>query len=184
VGVAWIRGMTAIPDPAGSGREVILASRETDGVIEIIDPSRSPPKRSVEFDFKAHFASVFEASDNHRIMSIIAYNEMPSATHPDSGERVHVLTGGANSFLPGARQGIDAEALLLLRHDNGSYNSLLVPKVDGEKSLRSARTIVASPFPEEAGRVWYLGGFDAAQGPHENTAWIYKGVLRGKGKKP
>jgi len=44
-------------------------------------------------------------------------------------------------------------------------------------NLRSGRTVSVSPFPEERGRVVYFGGFDAAQGPHRDTAWIYRGTL-------
>ena len=176
-GVAWIRGMTAIADPSDTDREVILASRETDGVIERIDVTTSPPARTVEFDFKTHFSDVLGASPGHRIGSIIAYNEMTPATHPDTGEKIRFLTGGAWSFAPGSKWPSDGEALLLLRHDDSTYATLAIPKLADEKSLRSVRTIVASPFPEEAGRVWYLGGFDAAKGPHENTAWIYKATL-------
>ncbi|MEM9018670.1 MAG: alpha/beta hydrolase, partial [Verrucomicrobiota bacterium] len=177
VGVAWIRGMTAIPDPSGSGREFILASRETDGVIEVIDPAQSPPEREVEFDFKKHCAEVLGASPDHQIGSIIAYNEMTPAVHPDSGEKVRFLTGGARAFLPGRQGGIDAEALLLVRHEDRSFASIPVVARADENSLRAVRTIVASPFPEESGRTWYLGGFDAAQGPHRNTAWIYRAEL-------
>jgi hypothetical protein len=47
--------------------------------------------------------------------------------------------------------------------------------------LRATRTIRPSPFPEEAGRVWYFAGFDAFGGPsHLNTAWIYRGELPGR----
>jgi hypothetical protein len=45
---------------------------------------------------------------------------------------------------------------------------------------RSARTVCVSPFPEDKGRVLHFGGFDAAQGPHRDTAWIYKGILKEK----
>ena len=156
-GVAWIRGMTAIADPSDTDREVILASRETDGVIERIDVTTSPPARTVEFDFKAHFSDVLGASPGHRIGSIIAYNEMTPATHPDTGEKIRFLTGGAWSFAPGSKWPSDGEALLLLRHGDSTYATLAIPKLADEKSLRSVRTIVASPFPEEAGRTWYLG---------------------------
>jgi hypothetical protein len=50
----------------------------------------------------------------------------------------------------------------------------------GVGGLRSVRTVCVSPFPEDQGRVLYFGGFDAAQGPHRDTAWIYKGTLEDK----
>jgi hypothetical protein len=43
--------------------------------------------------------------------------------------------------------------------------------------LRAVRAIAASPFPADAGRVVYLGGFDAGgRGTHHETAWIYRGT--------
>jgi len=38
-------------------------------------------------------------------------------------------------------------------------------------------TVCVSPFSEDKGRVLYFGGFDAAQGPHRDAAWIYSGSL-------
>lgn len=47
--------------------------------------------------------------------------------------------------------------------------------------LRGCRTICASPFAEDAGRVIYCGGFDATalstNTKYRDTAWIYKGTL-------
>jgi hypothetical protein len=42
--------------------------------------------------------------------------------------------------------------------------------------LWAVRTIVPSPFPEECGRVLYLGGADAGNDTPtwHNTAWIYR----------
>jgi hypothetical protein len=73
-------------------------------------------------------------------------------------------------------------AWYLVRHSDGRYGTgqvfdpAVVPSAVG--GLRSARTVCVSPFPEDKGRVLYFGGFDAAQGPHRDTAWIYKGVLK------
>jgi hypothetical protein len=66
----------------------------------------------------------------------------------------------------------------LLAAGSGSFvfDPAVTPQAVG--GLRSARTVCISPFPEEKGRVIYFGGFDAAQGPHRDTAWIYRGVMK------
>ena len=105
---------------------------------------------------------------------------MTPAVHPFTGERVHLIGGG---IMPGLL-GDDPRskcAWFLIRHADGRYATgqifdpaVTPPAVGG---LRSARTLSVSPFPEDNGRVIYTGGFDAAQGPHLDTAWIYKGTL-------
>jgi len=181
-GVAWVRGLTAIPDPANPGKEWLLCSREVDGVIEIIDPQRNHEPR-VEFDLRKHFGGLVGARDGQRFTTLFAYNEMTPAVHPDTGERALLIGGGIMPGLPGD----DARAKgawYLVRHADGRYGTgqifdpSVVPSALG--GLRSVRTICVSPFPEDAGRVLYFGGFDAAQGPHRDTAWIYKGTLKEK----
>ena len=178
-GVAWLRGLTAIPDPQQPGRELLLASREVDGVIEIINPQRNHEAR-VEFDLRKHFGGLVGARDGQRFTTLFAYNEMTPAVHPDTGERVLLIAGGVMPGLPGddARA---KSAWYLVRHADGRYGTgqvfdpAVVPHALG--GLRSARTVCVSPFPEDQGRVVYFGGFDAAQGPHRDTAWIYRGTL-------
>ena len=179
IGVAWIRGLTAIPDPERPGEELLLASREVDGVIERIHP-REDHRPVLDFDVAEHFRALAGAAPDTRITTIFAYNEMTPATDPHTGEQVLLIGGGV--FPPTLWDEARAKrAWLLVRGADGRYRSVEVhdpahdpPALGG---LRPVRTICASPFPEEAGRVWYLGGFDAAQGPHAGTAWIYRGTL-------
>lgn len=181
-GVAWMRGITAIPDPEHPGKDMILCSREVDGVIEIINPQRNHERR-VEFDLRRHFGGLVGAQDGQKFTTLFAYNEMTPAIHPDTGERVLLIAGG---IMPG-RSGDDARAKCawyLVRHADGRYGTgqvfdpAVVPTAVG--GLRSARTVCVSPFPEDKGRVLYFGGFDAAQGPHCDTLWIYRGTLNAK----
>jgi hypothetical protein len=183
-GVAWIRGLTAIPDPQRPGKELLLCSREVDGVIEVINPQRNHEAR-VEFDLRKHFGGLVGARDGQLFTTLFAYNEMTPAVHPDTGERVLLIAGG---IMPGL-QGADARAKgawYLVRHSGGRYGTgqvfdpAVVPHAVG--GLRGARTVCVSPFPEDKGRVFYFGGFDAAQGPHRDTAWIYRALLPQVGK--
>ncbi|MBU0606351.1 MAG: hypothetical protein KKI08_00640, partial [Armatimonadetes bacterium] len=180
-GVAWLRGLTAIPDPEREGKELLLGSREVDGVIEVINPQRNHDHR-VEFDLRRHFGGLVSAREGQRLTTLFAYNEMTPAVHPDTGERVLLIGGGIMPGLPGD----DARAKgawCLVRHADGRYGTVAIydPAVfpPARGGLRSVRTICASPFAEDRGRVWYCGGFDAAQGPHLDTAWIYMGSLPG-----
>ena len=76
---------------------------------------------------------------------------------------------------------------MLVRDAAGQYSHLRVrdaahPPAEGVKDgLRGCRTICVSPFPEDAGRVIYLGGFDGAglteNARYRDTAWIYKATL-------
>jgi hypothetical protein len=181
-GVAWIRAITAIPDPEHPGKEKFLCSREVDGVIEIVNPQRNHEAR-VEFDLRKHFGGLVGARDGQRFTTLFAYNEMTPAVHPDTGERVLLIGGGVMPGLPGDDPRSKC-AWLLIRHADGRYASCPVfdPTVNPSAvgGLRSARTVCVSPFPEDKGRVLYFGGFDAAQGPHRDTAWIYKGTLKSK----
>lgn len=40
---------------------------------------------------------------------------------------------------------------------------------------RGVRAISPSPFPEDAGAVWYFGGYDASGSEAHDTAWIVRG---------
>jgi hypothetical protein len=150
-----------------------------DGVIEVVDPQRNHEPR-VEFDLRRHFGGLVGAQEGQLFTTLFAYNEMTPAVHPDTGEPVLLIAGGIMPGLPGN----DARAKgawYLVRHADGRYGTgqvfdpAVVPLAVG--GLRSVRTICVSPFPEEEGRVFYFGGFDAARGPHRDTAWIYEGAL-------
>jgi hypothetical protein len=72
-------------------------------------------------------------------------------------------------------------ASYLIRRASGKYELREVRDpahpVPAGQSLRAARTICLSPFESDQGRVLYFGGYDAYNGLHHNTSWIYKGVL-------
>ncbi len=178
LGVAWMRGLTAIPDPESAGTELLLGSREVDGVIEVINPQRNH-EHSVEFDFKNHFASLLGLPAD-RLTTIFAYNGMTPAVDPETGEKVLLIGGGVEPRPSGSDAAAKA-AWYLVRHGDGRYDTGRIYDPDvipaSPYGLRSARTICPSPFPEEAGRVFYFGGFDAGGGPHRDTAWIYQGSL-------
>ena len=117
----------------------------------------------------------------------IATNGFAPFQHPDTGELVHL--GGLWLHFPDPADTPDANAAwYLVRYSDGTYrhgqifdpnNPIPNQRIPG--GLRDARTICASPFPEDHGRVLYFGGFNCGTHYIEeklvNTAWIYKGTL-------
>jgi hypothetical protein len=61
-----------------------------------------------------------------------------------------------------------------LTRDSKAHYSLFEVKPLGQKPLAAVRTIIESPFPEEIGKILYLGGYDNYNQQSHNTAWIYR----------
>ncbi len=169
-----LRGITAVPAAPGEKRQVIIGALESTGRIYRIDPERKTAK--VDFDFKQYFTEKWGSLGGGA--TIAAYNDMPSMVNPSDG-REEVLLIGLWVNHPKRGDPPYNGSRLLIRHEDGSYEvreifdpALPVPK--GEE-LRGARSIALSPFPEEHGRVFYVGGFDAGgAGRKHETAWIYR----------
>jgi hypothetical protein len=177
-----MRGLTAISAASGQGQELIGAL-ETMGRIEVINPARNHEVRR-EFDIRAYFEKAWGGTQDK--VSLFAYNEFTPFTHPGTGDKFHLIGGWIRH--PGSDD-LLRSAWVLVRDAAAHYTHFRV--WDGAHAtaanltggLRGARTICVSPFPSDEGRVIYLGGFDAAAGPHRDTAWIYKGTLTASERK-
>jgi hypothetical protein len=178
---AQLRGMTTVPAPDGKGEVLLVAWDTRDAVIERIDP-RNNFKTTVELDVRDYFAKQWGRTVG---ISTFAYNDMLPVTHPDTGEKAHLI--GLWLVDPnGEGNEIGKSSWYLVRYADGTYRYQRIwdeqnPLTNAQYGLRGCRSIRPSPFPEEAGRVWYFCGFDqtgargaGATGP---TAWIYKGTL-------
>jgi catechol 2,3-dioxygenase-like lactoylglutathione lyase family enzyme len=181
---AQLRGMTAVPAPDGKGEALLVAWDTRDAVIERIDP-RNNFKTTVELNVRDYFAKQWGRPVG---ISTFAYNDMLPVTHPVTGEKAHLI--GLWLVDPnGEGNEIGKSSWYLVRYADGTYRYQRIwdeknPLTDAKYGLRGCRSIRPSPFPEEAGRVWYFCGFDqtgargaGATGP---TAWIYKGTLQSK----
>jgi hypothetical protein len=187
--VGYLCGLTATPDPKYASRQVLLCAIHERGSarIEQIDPR--------EGYYARLYSGVSEQLDRaigQRVpVSRMAYNDMTAATDPATGRPVHLVSGW---FKPAGREEtgeLGKSAWYLVVEADGRSQLCRVfdpahPLADAEFGLRCTRSIRPSPFPEEAGRVWYFCGFDqtpvsgrgtAAKG---DTAWIYKGTLNEK----
>lgn len=176
-----LRGLTAASAPDGKGEVLIVAWDTRDALIERIDP-RDGYNATVELNVREFLAE----SWGRRVgVSSFAYNDMLPVTHPDDGEKAHLI----GLWIVDPRGEVDAigkSSWYLVRYTDGTYRHQRIwdeknPLTDATHGLRGCRSIRPSPFPEEAGRVFYFCGFDqtgakgaGATGP---AGWIYKGTL-------
>ncbi|MFZ5784955.1 MAG: alkaline phosphatase family protein [Acidobacteriota bacterium] len=173
-----MRGLTAVPDPAGGGHEVLVATRANPGGMERIDPMAGH-RVTVELDIRAFLSSLWDL-DEYTGPALSAYNRLVPATDPTTGERVHLI--GLWVSHPEGRVPPHNGSFYLVRHLDGRYelgeiNDLTSPLPSGE-GLRATRGLEVSPFPEEGGRVVYSGGYDCAGILSHNTGWIMRGEVR------
>jgi hypothetical protein len=174
---ASLRGITAVPDPMGGAKEVLLGGLELNGTILKIDPNRNDAL-TTEYDFKTYFTQLWGSLGG--AATIAAYNDMPKARDPITLEDVWLIGLWVNH--PNRTTPPNNGSYYLVRHADGRYESGNVydpaKPVPAGQELLGTRTIVVSPFPEDQGRVFYFGGFDAGGGGKKhNTAWIYRGVV-------
>lgn len=174
-----LRGLTAVPASPGSSREVLIAGLEATGQILRIDPAAAHAV-TVEFDYKAFFTNLWGGLGGAATLS--AYNDMTPVVDPRSGRTLHLIGLWVNH--PDRQKPPFNGAYYLVRHGDGRYEWARVfdyasPVPKGQQ-LKACRCIAESPFPEEKARVFYFGGYDAggASSKHD-TAWIYRGAIRG-----
>jgi hypothetical protein len=169
-----MRGLTAV---AGTGGyEFLLGAREHPGVIERIDPKKK--QVMPEIDVRGLVQEHLMNGKQYMRVTLIAYNDMLSVRNPDTGISAHLIGLWINPDVSDSK--IQKSSWYLVRSANGKYSlgQVFDPEhPDPEHGLRGTRTICQSPFPEDRGRVFYFGGFDATGGPYLNTAWIYKAQL-------
>jgi catechol 2,3-dioxygenase-like lactoylglutathione lyase family enzyme len=181
---AQFRGMATVPAPDGKGEVLLCAWDAQDAVMERIDP-RNGFKVTVELNVRDFLTKQW----GRRVgIGTFAYNDMLPVTHPGTGEKAHLI--GLWLMHPdGEGNELGKSSWYLVRYADGTYRYQRIwddknPLTDAKYGLRGCRSIRPSPFPEEAGRVFYFCGFDqhgakgaGATGP---TAWIYKGTIEKK----
>ena len=64
----------------------------------------------------------------------------------------------------------DTDQSYRLKQVNGHWQS-------GKPKLVAPRTFAVSPFPEDAGKVIYFGGFDCNFFPARDTAWVFRASI-------
>ncbi len=106
---------------------------------------------------------------------ITAYNDMPVVQSSSGAVRLLGL-------LPGKRLPSCKSVFFLSRQENQGHPAYQLHEVAplpsqyhrSDSDLWAVRTIAVSPFPEDQGKVLYLGGYDGHFKPDHNTAWMYR----------
>jgi hypothetical protein len=172
-----LRGLTAVPAAPGATNQVLLGALESPGHIIRIDPA-SNHVVTVEFDYKSYFTNLWGSLGG--AATLAAYNSMLPVTDPRDGRPLHLIGLWVNH--PQDITPPHNGSYYLVRHPDARYEwgrifDYVQPVPQGAE-LKGVRCIAASPFPEEDGRVFYFGGYDAGgQSAKHNTAWIYRGEL-------
>lgn len=179
---AQLRGMTAVPSPDGKHEDLLIAWDSRDATIERID-LRNGHHATVEVDVRGYLA---EHWGRRMGISTFAYNDMLPVKDPKTGQQAWLI-GLWVVYPEGEGNELGRSSWYLVRYADGQYRHGRIwapdnPLTESQYGLRGCRSIRPSPFPEEAGKVWYFCGFDqtgqtGATGARGATAWIYKGTL-------
>ena len=177
-----LRGLTAVPSPAGSG-EALLAAVEGDGARIIrVDPKDG--SEVVELDLENFPGNRWQTRTSY---VIAAYNDM---TRIHDSQRGDLLLIGLEAFIPPGAPvpgghsvvdvgygRLDAGGWYLVRFPDGRYDlrQITASAIAG-RALVATRSIASSPFPNDGGTV-YFAGYDANKAPAHNTAWIFRANL-------
>jgi hypothetical protein len=150
-----IRGLTAVPDPNGAGRQVLTGFRFfPEPIIERIDPQQGH-QATVELNLKDFFGQAFHGGGRYTGTIRCASNPFTAVTDPRTGKTVHL--GGVQIYHPGFPNQPHNGSHDLIRKANAAYDWAPIydsahPVPEG-RSLDATRRICASPFPEgPAGR--------------------------------
>ncbi|MEM7678754.1 MAG: hypothetical protein AAF449_22460, partial [Myxococcota bacterium] len=186
-GSANLRGLTAASSRSMPFTDLLLASTEADGLVRIFSIFPSASERVIDVPSYLQSAITDRTVVGGRRN---AYDRFTVAYDPATGEQIHLISSGT---APGL--GDDLSDAFTAAPNNGAYFFILresgalehsyaydyANPVENGRSLRAVRTIAVSPFPEDEGRVLYIGGYDAFDGSEaperlkHNTAWIYRG---------
>jgi len=166
-------GLTSVPDPYGTGYEVLVCARNDRGIIERIDPVNDY-EIIQEFDFKSYFEYIWDGLGDD--LTVAAYDTMTTVYNPKNGEAYNLIglrISHPENYIPPYKG-----AYYLVRHQDGSYEwgYIFDPSIP-EDSLHACRTIAVSPFSEDVENAFYFGGYDAEGEECHNSAWIYRGEL-------
>lgn len=195
---AGIRGLTAVPNPSGSGETLLFGALSK---VRRLDPADGF-RETVELDMPLFLTQRLGVKV---AFVLAAYDEFMPYTVPETGEVVW-LFGFQCSYPPSIvetkpppklrlfvgetppstlpRQPLywAAEGRYFIRHATGKQISYEMAEITdpSKPTLVAVRTIAVSPFPEDRGRAFYFGGFDINYIASHNTGWIYRAELRSR----
>jgi hypothetical protein len=170
-----LRGLTAIPNPAGAGQVLLVTVEGTSPRVIRFDPNTNIGLTDLNLSV---FVGAAWGTNLTNAYMIAAYNNMPSV----NGQ----LLIGIESFVPpgstippgqttynittnSKTERLAYNGWYLSRSPSGAYSihEILLPNYT--KAMVSTRAITVSPFSANEA---YFSGFDANGAPTHNTAWI------------
>ncbi len=177
-----LRGLTAVFDPA-AGRQVLIAAVEgSEARIVRVDPHDGG--EATDLDLKDFLGKAWGMRVGY---VIAAYNDMAPVHDPRAQEALLI---GVEAFIPpgsSLAEGhsvvdvgygrLESAAWYLIRQPTGHYDlrRISLPP-DQPTAMVATRSILASPFPQDGGAV-YFAGYDANKAPAHNTAWIVRSTI-------
>jgi len=174
-----IRGLTAVPT-AGGG-EALLGSVEGSAA-RLVRITPADGSEVTELDFSDLLPRAWGMRPGY---VIAAYNDMARVHDPVRGDALligflafiprDVPIAAGHSVVDAGYGQADSGAWYLVRWPDGRYDLHQVTAVSGHPLL-GTRSILASPFPDDGGAV-YFAGYDAIKAPAHNTAWIARAGL-------
>jgi hypothetical protein len=180
-----LRGLTAIANPSGSGEVLLTAAEDSPARVYMIDPSQMDAsgqfyKTTIDLNISAFMSRTLATQVTY---GIAAYNHMavlddPSGTCPSLLLGVHLTTPNLTDVYGAPQRTLDPRAYFLIRDCYGNYNAREIRdySISPVPILEATRTLLASPFAADPSGTVYAGGFDAADMPIHNSAWLYRGV--------
>ncbi len=176
-----IRGLTAVPAPDGFGESLLFS--HTDRIIRL--DTGSDNKATVELEIKPLLQKSWGTAVRGGV--IAAYSDMLPLKDPATGRTVHIIgvegrieQGGRDKqYRPDTYGGWHASGSYLIRDSDQRYRLKEVNDrwSPGKPKLVAPRAYAVSPFPGDAGRYVYFGGFDCNFFPARDTAWIFRASI-------
>jgi hypothetical protein len=186
--IGGIRGLTAIPNPSGSGQSLIFLwtpDQRSRGSVIRLDPDGKGGYTRVREVYLDTLVSQYLGSPVYFVLG--AYNNFLAVTDPTTRESKYlvgmevVVPSQALPVrpIPGTPSGFYEGALYAIRNPKGEYrlnevNGRFPPKNPG---LQATYCYAVSPFPADRGEVIYFGGYDGNNMPSTNMAWIFRTSL-------
>lgn len=172
-GSSGLRGLTAVPNPAGSGQSLLAGVEGGQGQMVRLDPTTTLPyKATQELDVEASLTQAWKTIPPAIAASylVIANSNMTWVRQPQTGDSTLFIT--IQHHPAQARD----DAFYYIRTAKGTAISYDLKRIDNTKLspssvLNSTRAIELSPFAADKGNFLYMGGYDADNNPSHNTAY-------------
>jgi len=171
--VSGFRALTCVPDSDHPNKKILLSGFEgTEGDIIRIDPQTSAAQ--VELNSRKFLSEKWDSKIPPTTDIIVGYSNLPYLE--SSGEGAYLF-----GLLARNPNKDDINSAWFLSR-NGSHHTYKLHRVNpikwtnikSDQRLFSVRAIAISPFPEDQGKVIFLGGYDGHFKSVHNTAWLYR----------